>query len=82
MTIAQEVSDYKLKLASQSMWAIRGLLAIYAAQTADEQCSDSTTVDNGVGFTGIDANFLSSLAKQAQRRIDWVNSKNLKLDYH
>ena len=81
MTIASEVADYKTKLAGSHMWAIRGLIAIFAAQTADEQRSETVSVDNGVGFTGIDGKILSSFAKQAENKITWVQSKNLKLDY-
>jgi len=81
MTIASEVADYKTKLAASHMWAVRGLLAIFAAQTADEQRAETVSVDNGVGFTGIDGKILSSFAKQAQNKIDWVASKGLKLDY-
>lgn len=40
------------------------LLALYDAQTADEQASESTNHTNGVGFNGTDAGFLTSLAKQ------------------
>lgn len=48
-------------------WAIRGLLAIYSRQTADEQSSEGTKHHNGVGFNGSDAPILSSLAKQVLR---------------
>jgi len=34
----------------------RALLAIYAAQTAGEQLAGTTCEQNGVGFTGADAN--------------------------
>jgi hypothetical protein len=45
-------------------WLIRGLLAIYRRQTADEQTSEQTKHDNGIGFNGLDATILSSFAKQ------------------
>ena len=48
-------------------WLIRGLLAIYAHQTNDEQNSEMTVEDNGIGFNGCDATILSSIAKQVQR---------------
>lgn len=47
-------------------WLIRGLLAIYARQTADEQAADMTTDDNKIGFNGLDAPILSSFAKQVE----------------
>lgn len=57
--------DYiKTQLATNPAWAIRGLVKIYTLQTADEQESDRTSHDNGVGFSGVDANILSSFAKQ------------------
>lgn len=54
-------------LAASDKWLTRGLLAIYSRQTADEQNSEATLVDNGIGFSGCDANILSSIAKQVQR---------------
>lgn len=44
-------------------WLIRGLMAIYRRQTADEQNSESTKYDNGIGFGGCDSQILSSFAK-------------------
>lgn len=49
-------------------WLYRGILAIYDRQTADEQASETTSHDNGIGFNGVDASFLSSLAKQVRNR--------------
>lgn len=45
----------------------RGLLFLYDRQTADEQSSSSTSHNNGMGFSGIDAKFLSSVAQSAKR---------------
>jgi hypothetical protein len=57
--------DYiKTQLATNPAWAIKGLVKIYTLQTADEQASDRTSHDNGVGFSGVDAAILSSFAKQ------------------
>lgn len=44
---------------------VNALIKLYARQTADEQQSERTSHDNGVGFNGTDGHFLSSLAKQA-----------------
>ena len=41
----------------------RAILAIYGRQTASEQATETTSESNGVGFNGVDAPFLSSLAK-------------------
>ncbi len=51
-------------LISQNALALeRGLLVVYANQTADEKASGDTHHDNGMGFTGADAKFLSSVAE-------------------
>jgi len=52
------------KLATNPAWATRALVKIYTLQTEDEQASEITNENNGVGFTGCDANILSSFAKQ------------------
>ena len=44
----------------------RAIVRIYRNQTADEKRVEATTHYNGIGFTGADAKFLSSLAT-------WVN---------
>jgi hypothetical protein len=58
----------KKKLGVSSQWALHALLLIFSLQTSDEQNSDETSELNGVGFTGTDANLLSSFAKQYERR--------------
>jgi hypothetical protein len=40
----------------------RGLVILLGYQTADEQQSGNTTHDNGCGFNGTDAEFLTRLA--------------------
>jgi len=67
-TKANILSFVKNQLATNETWALRGLVRIYENQTADEQASEHTSHDNGVGFTGIDGNFMTSLAKQYQQR--------------
>lgn len=42
----------------------RGLMAIYENQTADEKISMTTVHDNGIGFSGFDAQILTSFAEQ------------------
>ena len=55
----------RAQLRSNKAWAIKALVKIFKEnQTSQEQAVEATTVDNGIGFTGVDANFLSSLAKQ------------------
>ena len=54
----------KERLSSHEEWMTRGLLKIYDSQTALEKKEQCTIHDNGVGFTGADGEFLSSLAVQ------------------
>lgn len=61
----------KQQLGSNSGWALRALVKIYERQTVDEQCSGSTKENNGIGFSGVDANILSSFAVQVN------NGRNL-----
>ena len=64
MTKANLTKYVRHQLATNKHWAVRALVRIFQEnQTQDEQNSDSTTHDNGIGFTGTDAQFLSSLAK-------------------
>ena len=49
----------------------KGVLAIYRNQTRDEQSTQSTNHNNGIGFTGADAGILSSFAEQL------LNGRNL-----
>lgn len=59
----------KQQLASNKVWATKALVRIYQEnQTADEQVAKTTSHDNGIGFSGCDAEFLSSLAEQYLRR--------------
>ncbi len=56
------------QLATNKAWALKGLVRIFEHQTAEEQAAEVTNRENGVGFTGADANFLTSLAKQYMQR--------------
>ena len=46
----------------------RAIVAVYNKQTASEQAVGETSESNGVGFNGVDANFLSSLAQFYQSK--------------
>ena len=56
------------KVGTETVWALRGLSRIYANQTADEQSSATTRNHNGVGFTSVDAEILTSFAQQVEQR--------------
>jgi len=63
------VQYVKNQLATNKVWALKALVRIYQEnQTADEQAAKVTSHDNGIGFSGCDAEFLSSLAEQYLRR--------------
>ena len=63
------VSFVKQMLATNKVWALKALVRIYQEnQTADEQVAKTTSHDNGIGFTGVDAQFASSLAEQYLKR--------------
>lgn len=57
----------KEKLLTDQRWLMRGIVAIFEKQTWDEQQAEQTTEHNGVGFNGIDAELMSSFAKQIQK---------------
>lgn len=54
----------------------RAILLIYARQTAGEKTTMSTLEDNGIGFSGCDAELLSSYATQIQTR-GWLTTNQL-----
>lgn len=55
---------FKTHLAVSADWAVRGMLVIYAKQTLSEQSSQTTSELNNVGFSGCDAEILSSFSEQ------------------
>jgi len=61
------IAEWKFKLATNNEWAKRGLVAIFARQTAFEQAQEVTAEQNGMGFTSGDGELMSSCAKFLQR---------------
>jgi len=55
----------KGRLASDEGLATECLLYVFAHQTEEEQECEETVEDNGVGFSGCDADILSAFAKKA-----------------
>jgi len=51
------------KLASDELWACKALVSIYHRQTDDEVNRGQTIYDNGIGFSGSDADILTSFAE-------------------
>lgn len=65
LTNKNRTAFVKQQLATNPQWAVKALVRIYTEnQTAEEKVIEATKEDNGIGFTGTDGNFLSSLAKQ------------------
>lgn len=58
------INTLKSQIRTDRLTAWRALKRIYEHQTEDEQTSELTKYANGVGFTGSDSEFLTSLAKQ------------------
>jgi len=54
----------KQKLKTNNVWALRALQRIYQNQTEEEKNKGRTIEHNYIGFTGFDADFLTSLANQ------------------
>lgn len=61
-------NDIKEMLKDSDKAVLRGLIRIYSLQTASEQSVGDTMNLNGVGFSGADAKFLSSVAQQYIQR--------------
>jgi hypothetical protein len=76
VTKKQIVEFVKAKLANDEKWAKHALLKIYSYQTAEEQQMETTSEYNNVGFNGADAEILSSIAKQFERK-GWISSKQM-----
>lgn len=61
------IEQLKTMLGTNVVWAQHGLKVIFANQTFDEQRSESVNHWNCIGFTGSDAKFLTSLAKNLEK---------------
>ena len=55
--------EIKNLLSSNDVAVIKGLIRIYELQTSDEQLMEGTIDNNGVGFSGFDGDFMTSVAK-------------------
>ena len=64
VTKKERVAYLKQTLATNEKWALKAIGTIYRKQTYAEMASNSSTENNGVGFTGTDAEILTSLMKQ------------------
>jgi hypothetical protein len=64
MTKTQIRDAIRNKLATDTAWALRAIVRVYEKQTEAEQSAGQTFNQNGVGFSGTDAEILSSFARQ------------------
>lgn len=64
VTQKQIRSFLKKQLSTNPAWALRALVRIHEFQTMDEQAAGVTREANSVGFSGADAEFLTSLTRQ------------------
>jgi len=60
MYTKEQIQD---KLRNDVRWMERGLIVLFDRQTEDEQKSDETVYNNGVGFSGCDSRYLSWVTK-------------------
>ena len=70
------------KITTDPRWTERALIRIFEAQTISEQKAACTNHNNGIGFTGADAPFLTSCAKHilfkghlTEKQLPWVVKK-------
>ena len=70
------IEQLRQRLIGNDRWALRALLRIHQNQTADEQTSERTIDRNGIGFSGPDAEILTSFARQYQRR-GWLSERQM-----
>ena len=64
------------QLKTDERWAKHALLKIYELQTAEEQAAGYTKIYNGVGFSGVHAEIMSSLAEQLLMK-GWLSPKQM-----
>ena len=83
--MAWSIIEIKTKLVLEDKWLYRGLLAIYNRQTEEEKLIETTKENNGIGFSGCDAKFLSAMAltvmkynKLTEKQLKYTRAKMLK----
>lgn len=70
------IKALKEQLATNEKRAIEGLLRIYSFQTNEEKCKGYTKEFNGMGFSSIDSDVLSSFAEQYITE-GWLSPKQI-----
>jgi hypothetical protein len=77
-TKANCIAFLKAQLSSNEKWALKALQRIYEGQTSSEKKEKETNELNGIGFSGADAEILSSFAEQLNKR-GFLTEKQLQL---
>jgi hypothetical protein len=72
----------KEKLNKDDRWIARGLLTVYEHQTLAERQAQKVEEHNGVGFTGIDGEILSSFAERLLRNGARTAAYDLEKQFH
>lgn len=70
------IKALKEQLATNEKRAIEGMLRIYSFQTSEEKCEGYTKEFNGLGFSSIDSDILSSFAEQYTTK-GWLSPKQI-----
>ena len=66
------------KISTNEKWAMHGLLKIYEYQTEEEKNNSVTIDNNGIGFSGVDATFLTGVVKFYQEN-GFITNKQLRI---
>lgn len=79
-TKAELLNFLRHMLTTNERWATAALLRIYDNQTADEQRTEATNHENGIGFTGGDARILTRFAEWYKSH-GWLSPKQMRWVY-
>ena len=79
ITKKQKLQVIKEMLQTNDKWAVRALVRVYENQTRDEQVHGHTEELNGVGFSGIDSEILSSFATSINKGRRGLSVKQMAL---
>jgi len=77
VTKEKQKTFLKEKLSSNKKWALRALVKIWEHQTEEEKQIGHTIDYNGVGFSGVDSDILSSFAEQYLEK-GYLSKKQMK----
>jgi hypothetical protein len=78
MTLKQAELLIKGKLSSDPYWTTHALVKLYGLQTEAERSAEAAILHNGKGFSGTDAEILTSFAKQWLAK-KWLSPKQMTL---